>query len=433
MKGTLAVVLVVLLGAPVIAQSVPQLRDAEVRTVVNDRNTEGNFVFNYTVSSGSQSDEVVSMLFVDLSRPPGTAEISADGLTLALGASSPAFASFAADMRIDPATIVPAGCAVPSGWACSLTVNRSLFWGCRDLAQGIAPGATGTGFVLLSRGLPRIVDAVLEPEFVFSTELEEMNESDRVRIRQEAEDIKFHVRALGPTPPPEPLDLVALVSSLRTQATEARSLDWIETDDALNSLQAMLGDLETALAQSQVSEAKALSKAVIAFVDSESCKSLSCSGSLPLKAEAFALLRFNIDFLRAQLPNVAPDCSAAVASPNLFWPPNHEMVDVSIAGVTDADGDTLTFQFTSVTQDEGVLEPGSGNHCPDAVISGELLQVRSERSGRLNGRVYHVSFSAEDTVGATCSGTVAICMPHEESETPTCVEEPEQHDSTVCP
>jgi hypothetical protein len=434
MKGTLTAVLSALLATPALAQAVPQLRDAEARALVDDRDPEGNLAFNYVISSGPQSDGPVFIFSVDLSRPAGTAELSADGLTMELSdISSPTFASFVADMGIDAATVVPSGCSAPSGWGCSLAVDRSLFWAFRDPAQGIAPGATGTGFVLLSRGLPRIVDAVLEPRFVFYTEGDEVNEADRVRADQEFEAIKYPVRTLGPTPPPEPLNLPAMVSSLRTQATEARSLGWIQTDEALNSLQAMLQDLEAALHQGQISEAKALTKAVVSFVDSQSCKSLSCPGSLPLQAETFALIRFNIDFLRAQLPNVAPDCSGAVPSPDLFWPPNHEVVDVSIAGVIDADGDALTYQFSSVTQDEGVLEPGSGNFCPDAVISGDSLQLRSERAGRLNGRVYRITFTAEDTVGATCSRTVPVCMPHEESDTPTCIEEPEQHESTVCP
>ena len=39
--------------------------------------------------------------------------------------------------------------------------------------------------------------------------------------------------------------------------------------------------------------------------------------------------------------NLPPICGAAVASIDEMWPPNHKMVPVSIAGVTDPDGDPV--------------------------------------------------------------------------------------------
>jgi HEAT repeat protein len=132
--------------------------------------------------------------------------------------------------------------------------------------------------------------------------------------------------------------------------------------------------------------------------------------------------------------NASPDCASAVASPNLFWPPDHKMVEVLVTGVNDPDGDSVTVALESVTQDEAVDEAGSGNSCPDAIIDGDdTAMIRSERSGRLDGRIYRLNFSAADGKGGACNGVVRVCIPHEESTVATCIEQPEEYDSTACP
>jgi hypothetical protein len=92
------------------------------------------------------------------------------------------------------------------------------------------------------------------------------------------------------------------------------------------------------------------------------------------------------------------------------------MVDVSIRGVTDADGDRVSLTVTGITQDEVTDGKGDGNTCPDAQLN--PLRVRAERSGRGDGRVYRISFKATDTKGATCSGTVKVGVPHDQSGAP---------------
>lgn len=124
--------------------------------------------------------------------------------------------------------------------------------------------------------------------------------------------------------------------------------------------------------------------------------------------------------------NQPPDCSAAAASPSTIWPPNHKMVPIAITGVTDPDGDEVTIAATSVRQDEAVRETGvgSGNTAPDATLS--PLAVRAERNGNPkspgNGRVYHIDFTADDGNGGMCTGTVNVCVPHDQRPGATCVD-----------
>ena len=116
--------------------------------------------------------------------------------------------------------------------------------------------------------------------------------------------------------------------------------------------------------------------------------------------------------------NDPPRCDLAAASESSLWPPDKKMSTVSIVGVLDdaASGMPLTVRITGVRQDEPVSGLDRGDAGPDAVIvSGgsthDTVQLRRERSGKGNGRVYTIAFTADDGL-ASCSGTVKVEVPH---------------------
>ncbi len=114
--------------------------------------------------------------------------------------------------------------------------------------------------------------------------------------------------------------------------------------------------------------------------------------------------------------NDPPVCTLAQASPNLLWPPNHTMTQVSIVGLTDPQNQTLTITYPNVTQDEPINGLGDGDTSPDAAVSGNDILLRAERSGTGNGRVYVVHFTATNSDGAHCSGTVKVAVPHNKKD-----------------
>ena len=131
--------------------------------------------------------------------------------------------------------------------------------------------------------------------------------------------------------------------------------------------------------------------------------------------------------------NVSPDCRNALADPAEIWPPNHRFRDVSVVGVTDPDGDPVTITVGFIHQDEPVDDKGDGRSKPDGHGLGtSTAAVRAERSGSPtlpgDGRVYHVSFTADDGMGGECSGTVTVCVPHDQSD--GCVDQGPIFDST---
>lgn len=111
--------------------------------------------------------------------------------------------------------------------------------------------------------------------------------------------------------------------------------------------------------------------------------------------------------LRLTFPSQAPSCAAATATPSLIWPPDGRMVPVSVSGVTDPDGDPVTLTVTGITHDE----PASG--AESTGIGLPTAQVRAARDGKGDGRLYRIAFEAQDPSGASCTGEVRVCVPHD--------------------
>ena len=50
------------------------------------------------------------------------------------------------------------------------------------------------------------------------------------------------------------------------------------------------------------------------------------------------------------------------------------------------------------------------------------LRVRASRAGGGDGRIYHLTFTATDPQGASCTGTVTVCVPHDCGKRSACVD-----------
>lgn len=138
-----------------------------------------------------------------------------------------------------------------------------------------------------------------------------------------------------------------------------------------------------------------------------------------------ALINAFVTKIQLQL-NGPPDCSVATASPAVIWPANGRMVPVAVNGVTDPDGDPVTLAVTRITQDEPLSGKG-----PDASGLGTSSPaVRAVRQGGGDGRVYHLTFTATDPQGASCTGTATVCVPHDRRPGAACGDGGALFDST---
>lgn len=132
-----------------------------------------------------------------------------------------------------------------------------------------------------------------------------------------------------------------------------------------------------------------------------------------------------------ETPNHPPNCDLATAGVATLWPPNHQLVNVAVLGVTDPENDPAILKITGITQDEPVNGLGDGDTSPDGFGIGTSQAIlRAERSGTGNGRVYAVSFTASDGIDGTCSGKVKVGVPHDQGINSTPVDDGQIYDST---
>ncbi len=119
-----------------------------------------------------------------------------------------------------------------------------------------------------------------------------------------------------------------------------------------------------------------------------------------------------------------PVIKSVAADPSTLWPPNHKLVPISIAAVaTDVCDAAPKCQIVSVTANEPVQGPGSGNTNPDWIITDPGpkaspaalgIQLRAERSGLGTGRVYTINVACSDASGNTTPGLTTVTVSHDQ-------------------
>jgi hypothetical protein len=105
-----------------------------------------------------------------------------------------------------------------------------------------------------------------------------------------------------------------------------------------------------------------------------------------------------------------------------MWPPNHQyqtfnvsdFVSTAAAGCDNHDV-TSSVVIQSVSSDEPEDNPsgGDGTTLNDIVIAPDCksVQLRRERDGNLDGRVYTITFKVTDSFGQTATATVKVYVP----------------------
>ena len=114
-------------------------------------------------------------------------------------------------------------------------------------------------------------------------------------------------------------------------------------------------------------------------------------------------------FGQRYLPNSAPECNQAVASPAFLYANDNAFKIIQVVDVTDPDGDTITITINEIYQDETVQAWAGGQTSPDGQgIGTNAAEVRDEHAAFGNGRQYRIYFTAEDGNGGSCSAMVFV-------------------------
>jgi hypothetical protein len=152
------------------------------------------------------------------------------------------------------------------------------------------------------------------------------------------------------------------------------------------------------------------------------------SVTLPLGAHAITLRvtdtlgQTAVDSLVVTVRDTTPPELLVGLSPDLLWPPNHRMVDITASFTATDLCSTPTVVLLSVSSNEPDDGEDDGGTVDD--IQGALpgsadaeFELRAERRSGGDGRIYAATYTATDAAGNTTPATRYVLVPHDQGGT----------------
>lgn len=125
-----------------------------------------------------------------------------------------------------------------------------------------------------------------------------------------------------------------------------------------------------------------------------------------------------------------------------LWSPNHQYETVQVSDLVasasdncDAGVSLSSVYISKVTSDEVDNGAADGNSVNDIVIAADCksVQLRAERAGNLDGRVYTITFKVTDASGNLTTATAAVTVPHSQNGGPAVDSGPHNTVVSGCP
>lgn len=401
------------LSSPAPALEFPSLRNTKLDSAAIWDAGSGFTKYQYRMIHSGEIQFPIGNIFIDM-RSDSTREVF-DGSDLPVHQMFLEKASSRSRHRLGQSGFVAFGTLnQPEEWISSLSLDGDLSWFASTEDARWGPEDPPATFLIVSPGLPGIRDVVIEADYSEITPNPDEMEISVDDIGDALREARQKVRVVGPVAPPAIFVLHEFAGEIDALRVGAREEGWIRSDAWSVSIADSLRAIESDLAAESYVAAKPRIADLIRSVEANSCTEFDCPEAIPLTAEARALLAINLRYLLGRIPNEAPVCVALSPTLSELWPANHELAEVGIDGIVDPDGDAVEISVLEITQDEPAAGPGK-QACPDAVVEGNSIRLRSEREGGGDGRTYHLSIQASDPVGATCSGIATVCVPHDRS------------------
>lgn len=114
--------------------------------------------------------------------------------------------------------------------------------------------------------------------------------------------------------------------------------------------------------------------------------------------------------------NPPPVITDASVDPSELWPPEHQMVGITVNyNVSDNCG-PLTCTL-NVTSNEPINGTGDGDTAPDwEIVDAQHVRLRAERAGNGLGRIYTVTINCTDSAGNSTSKVVRVLVPRSQDQ-----------------
>lgn len=113
--------------------------------------------------------------------------------------------------------------------------------------------------------------------------------------------------------------------------------------------------------------------------------------------------------------DTTPPVLGVTVTPAELWPANHQMIEITPSiSVSDNMDPNPVVELVSVTSNQGTDVHGDGHTSPDVDLSGGRIQLRAERSGIDEDRVYTLTWTARDASGNQTTTTATVTVPHDQ-------------------
>ncbi|MBI3353477.1 MAG: hypothetical protein HY034_01090 [Nitrospirae bacterium] len=314
---------VILLTSLSFAQIPSPLKDVEVSTTATQDTTTGIYTYNYSIYNPPINDGKIWSFDIDISKPLGGQELNSKGLIIQRGIKadgSMLIRSFEEEIakRLMRKSVIPVGTQF-NGWSSGITVMGTVGWGSSEKTM-IIPGKTLYGFIIISRGLPGIRDAMLRPDIDYDNLPEEYWEN--VELTKQLQDsLIYSTRTIGPTAPPADFKPIEFIDYIINLKHEAYNLGWIvqgrdddkgkhddEEEGIMKSLDKKLEKAREELVKGDTREAIEKLKSFIHEVEAlykegkeKEGKHKKEEGHSHITSEAYALLKYNTMYLIEKL------------------------------------------------------------------------------------------------------------------------------------
>ena len=170
--------------------------------------------------------------------------------------------------------------------------KKFIAWGPDDYAYMIKAGNSLEGFQISSLGLPFIGDYAVQG--YFPTPSIEFGEEEPVIIgSMNIYENSKKGKIIGPACPPSPFIPTAFLDTLVSYTRQSKDLGWITEQAAAEKYEGYFTMAQNMLQQNRITETRAKLQEVLRDVEAD-------SGAF-LTSEAYALLRYNTEYLLSQI------------------------------------------------------------------------------------------------------------------------------------
>lgn len=255
------------------------------------------FVYNYSILNPASNVGALWSFGLDISVSNGSLSLSPIGLSNGQGYL--ANSGLVVLTQSASKASVPVGVQAPTEWVFSPSVSGTIEWGAAIDGALVAPGQTVQGFQITSPGLPAIRRFTARPYVdVESLGLKQPTDpTDLDRYYNDLAKVQDETYAtgytIGPTAPPANFVALDFLAAIQKYKEQSVALGWIINKGIPNSLDVKLNAAYSALSAGNTQPAKSELGAFINELNAQNGKYLT--------ADAYNLLRFNVEYLIGKL------------------------------------------------------------------------------------------------------------------------------------